>query len=91
MSLFLGLAGFERLVAIRRALLVTHLDIFGSGAAGLKLRFQIATRYRAAVKFFGAFVDVGCEHHHQAAGEREERHTCFTFHTPSCQISTEPV
>ena len=72
-GLFFGLAGLERAVAVRVASLetaVTFLDIVASGHA---LRLLIAARFLAAVKFFGALVDVGCEHHHQAAGEREER------------------
>jgi hypothetical protein len=90
-GLFLGLAGLEVLVAVCRALLETAVTVRDIVASGHALGLQMAARYLAALKFFGALVDIGCEHHHQAAEEREERQTCFTFHARILQISTALV
>jgi hypothetical protein len=80
-ALFLGLAGFERVIAVGRALLETAFAVLFLVASDEALRLHIAARYRAAFEFLSAFIDLRCEYHHQAAGERKEkRQTCFTFH-----------
>lgn len=78
--LFLGLAGFERFFAVPRAILEPGVTLLDTSASGHALRFLVAARFLAAVKFFGALVDSDRQYNHQPAGKREERQTCLTFH-----------
>jgi hypothetical protein len=81
--LALRLAGFEIFGAVCIARLEAGVTVGRFASSRDALRPLIPARHFAGFKFLGALINGGCEHHHQAAGKREDRQAYFAFHARS--------
>jgi hypothetical protein len=78
---FFGLALLELRIAGSRALFETGVTIRGVVAAGLAHHVRTVARVYTPFVLFSALVRGRREHHHHPAGERENCHTYFAFHS----------